>query len=214
VRPRFSSPGNSTPATADHGVYRRHAQPESRGRVDLPGPAEAGLPGRRADLPFLATGQPPGRGPDRARRPDRRCAAGHQAHSRRPLRPPQDDPPSAPPRVRGGVLHRRPLDAPAGHERGPPRQGGADHHPRQGRAPCRRPVEPGLHRTGTQHPMGRRFHLLPDWAGFCYVAFIVDVFSQRIVGWHAGRQAHRPGPDPTTDRPVGPRPARPAGPPR
>jgi transposase InsO family protein len=23
------------------------------------------------------------------------------------------------------------------------------------------------------------------WAGFCYVAFIVDVFSQRIVGWHA-----------------------------
>ena len=23
------------------------------------------------------------------------------------------------------------------------------------------------------------------WAGFCYVAFILDVFSQRIVGWHA-----------------------------
>jgi putative transposase len=23
------------------------------------------------------------------------------------------------------------------------------------------------------------------WAGFCYVAFIVDVFAQRIVGWHA-----------------------------
>jgi putative transposase len=23
------------------------------------------------------------------------------------------------------------------------------------------------------------------WAGFVYVAFIVDVFSQRIVGWHA-----------------------------
>jgi putative transposase len=24
------------------------------------------------------------------------------------------------------------------------------------------------------------------WAGFVYVAFIVDVFAQRIVGWHAG----------------------------
>jgi putative transposase len=24
------------------------------------------------------------------------------------------------------------------------------------------------------------------WAGFVYVAFVVDVFSQRIVGWHAG----------------------------
>jgi transposase InsO family protein len=23
------------------------------------------------------------------------------------------------------------------------------------------------------------------WAGFCYVAFVVDVFAQRIVGWHA-----------------------------
>ncbi len=24
-----------------------------------------------------------------------------------------------------------------------------------------------------------------SWAGFCYVAFIVDVFAQRIVAWHA-----------------------------
>jgi putative transposase len=23
------------------------------------------------------------------------------------------------------------------------------------------------------------------WAGFCYVAFVVDVYAQRIVGWHA-----------------------------
>jgi putative transposase len=22
------------------------------------------------------------------------------------------------------------------------------------------------------------------WAGFCYVAFIVDLFAQRIVAWH------------------------------
>jgi len=24
-----------------------------------------------------------------------------------------------------------------------------------------------------------------SWAGFCYVAFIVDVFAQRKVAWHA-----------------------------
>jgi transposase InsO family protein len=29
------------------------------------------------------------------------------------------------------------------------------------------------------------FTYVRTWAGFCYVAFIVDVFSQRIVGWHA-----------------------------
>jgi len=29
------------------------------------------------------------------------------------------------------------------------------------------------------------FSYIRTWAGFCYVAFIVDVFAQRIVGWHA-----------------------------
>ena len=28
------------------------------------------------------------------------------------------------------------------------------------------------------------------WAGFCYVAFIVDVFSQKIVAWHAATTKH------------------------
>ena len=47
------------------------------------------------------------------------------------------------------------------------------------------------------------------WAGFVYVAFVVDVYAQRIVGWHAATdQAHRPGPDPAADRAVGPRPPR------
>ena len=47
------------------------------------------------------------------------------------------------------------------------------------------------------------------WAGFVYVAFVVDVFAQRIVGWHAATtKAHRPGADPAADRAVGPRPAR------
>jgi transposase InsO family protein len=47
---------------------------------------------------------------------------------------------------------------------------------------------------GQQKPTSRKTGkaLLPDpytycrsWAGFCYVAFIVDVFAQRVVAWHA-----------------------------
>ena len=58
------------------------------------------------------------------------------------------------------------------------------------------------------------FTYVRTWAGFCYVAFIVDVYAQRIVAWHAqttkttdlvmtplkmalwerGRQAHPPTP--------------------
>jgi transposase InsO family protein len=29
------------------------------------------------------------------------------------------------------------------------------------------------------------FTYVRTWAGFCYVAFIVDVFAQKIVAWHA-----------------------------
>jgi transposase InsO family protein len=29
-----------------------------------------------------------------------------------------------------------------------------------------------------------------SWTGFVYVAFVVDVFSQRIVGWHAATDRH------------------------
>ncbi len=34
------------------------------------------------------------------------------------------------------------------------------------------------------------FTYVRTWAGFCYVAFIVDVFAQRIVGWHAATTKH------------------------
>lgn len=36
---QLSSSGNSTPATADHGVHRHHEKPGPRGRVDLSGAA-------------------------------------------------------------------------------------------------------------------------------------------------------------------------------
>ena len=104
-------------------------------------------------------------------------------------------------------LMRRP-----GPERGPPRQERPHHDPGQGRPPGRGPAGPRLHRTGTQPRWVTDFTYCRTWAGFVYVAFIVDVFAQRIVGWHAATdQAHRPGPDPAADRAVGTRPPRPPG---
>jgi transposase InsO family protein len=34
------------------------------------------------------------------------------------------------------------------------------------------------------------FTYVRTWAGFCYVAFIVEVFSQRIIAWHAATSMH------------------------
>ena len=34
------------------------------------------------------------------------------------------------------------------------------------------------------------FTYVATWAGFVYVAFIIDVFARRIVGWRASRTAH------------------------
>jgi putative transposase len=34
------------------------------------------------------------------------------------------------------------------------------------------------------------FTYVPTWAGFVYVAFVIDAFARRIVGWRASRTAH------------------------
>jgi transposase InsO family protein len=34
------------------------------------------------------------------------------------------------------------------------------------------------------------FTYVATWAGFVYVAFIIDVFARRIVGWRVSRTAH------------------------
>lgn len=33
--------------------------------------------------------------------------------------------------------------------------------------------------------------LVATWSGFVYVAFLIDVFARRIVGWRVGVDAHR-----------------------
>ena len=34
------------------------------------------------------------------------------------------------------------------------------------------------------------FTYVATWAGFVYVAFVIDTFARRIVGWRASRSAH------------------------
>jgi putative transposase len=38
--------------------------------------------------------------------------------------------------------------------------------------------------------MGLRLHLRRDWTGFVYVAFVIDTYARRIVGWRVSRTAH------------------------
>src|SRR5699024_10728943 len=38
-----------------------------------------------------------------------------------------------------------------------------------------------------QGAAGRPYTYVRTWAGFVYVAFVVDVFAQKIVGWAASR---------------------------
>jgi len=54
------------------------------------------------------------------------------------------------------------------------------------------------------------FTYVRTWAGFCYVAFIVDVFAQRIVGLaRLHVEGHRPGHDPAADGVVATQPREP-----
>ena len=38
--------------------------------------------------------------------------------------------------------------------------------------------------------MANDFTYVSTWAGFVYVAFVIDVFARRIVGWRVSRTAH------------------------
>ena len=61
-----------------------------------------------------------------------------------------------------------------------------------------RPVEPTVPRASTQHAVGVGLHpglcrgrlYVATWAGFVYVAFVIDTYVRRIVGWRASRRAH------------------------
>jgi putative transposase len=51
-------------------------------------------------------------------------------------------------------------------------------------------VNRDFHAPTPNHTWIADFTYVRTWAGFVYVAFVVDVFSQAIVGWHAGTSKH------------------------
>ena len=51
------------------------------------------------------------------------------------------------------------------------------------------PGKPTSRKTG-RAPRSDPYTYCRTWAGFVYVAFIVDVYAQRIVAWHAATTKH------------------------
>ena len=59
-----------------------------------------------------------------------------------------------------------------------------DHDPgAAGGAAAQRSRRPPLRGDATESAVGGGLHLRATWRGFVYVAFVIDVFARRIVGW-------------------------------
>ena len=54
--------------------------------------------------------------------------------------------------------------------------------------PGTRPRQPQLHRQSSRRLWVADFTYCSTWSGIVYVAFVIDVFSRRIVGWKAARR--------------------------
>jgi transposase InsO family protein len=83
----------------------------------------------------------------------------------------------------GGTLHRGATDACHGLARGSPWQGGAHHHADTS-APC--PLDHVNRQFKASRPNElwvSDFTYVSTWQGWLYVAFVVDVYARRIVGW-------------------------------
>ena len=116
---------------------------------------------------------------------------------------------ATPPRgCHGGPRPGGPADARAGHRRGGPGQAEAHHDPRRGGRPARRPGQAPVHgrrpRTACGSPIST---YVRTWSGFRYVAFIIDAFSRRIVGWRSRRRCAPTWPSTPWRWPSGPGPA-------
>ena len=107
------------------------------------------------------------------------------AASRRPLRRPEGVVAAAGRGRRGGALHGRAADAPGGSGRRRPRQSAAHHDRRRARRSPDRSGRARLHRDRPQSLWVADFTYVATWSGVVYVAFVIDAFSRRIVGWKA-----------------------------
>ena len=66
-----------------------------------------------------------------------------------------------------------------------PRQAAPHHHRRPGRRPPTRPGPARLHPWQPDRLWVADFTYVPTWAGIVYVAFVLDAYSRRILGWRA-----------------------------
>src|SRR5271167_4656873 len=200
ARRRLILPRRSSTAGSSHDRLHRRSSSGLRGRADLQGPAD-----RPVDLP----------------RPRRQA--------RRFLPPARESPPRRgsesrdPTRVRGelprlwraqglaaiaaGRLLRRalyggPADAEHGPSGGDPGQAFADDDQRPGGPLSARPREPTVLRLLAPDRLWLAdFTYVATWAGFVHVAFVIDAYARRIVGWRASRTALRGGRAPQLDLP-------------
>jgi putative transposase len=91
---------------------------------------------------------------------------------------------------RGGPLHGGAPDAADGPARRRPRQGARTTIADKA-AP--RPADKVNRQFRASHPNAlwvSDFTYVATWQGFVYVAFVIDVFARRIVGWRVSRTAH------------------------
>ena len=88
------------------------------------------------------------------------------------------------------ALHGRPVDAGHGHSGGDPGQAFADNDQRQGSPLSAGSCEPAVPRFRADRLWLADFTYVATWAGFVYVAFVIDAYARRIVGWRASRTAH------------------------
>ena len=62
--------------------------------------------------------------------------------------------------------------------------------PGQGHAVPAGPCQPGVPRAGAEQALGLGLRLRLDLSGFVYVAFVIDAYARRIVGWRVSPAAH------------------------
>ena len=180
---RFSPRRSSTAASSPEGVHRPASRP-LRGRVDLQG--AAGRP----------VGLSPSRGaPAQSGIAESACAtrsgagaAGRTRLASQPagLRRRQGLAPASARRLHGGSLHRRTPDASKRTARRDPWQGRAhDDQRREGAVPARsgQPAVQGFKAQRPNQLWVSDFTYVSTWQGWLYVAFVIDVFARRIVGW-------------------------------
>ena len=77
-----------------------------------------------------------------------------------------------------------------GLARGDPRQAGAHDGQRQGRALPARSRQSPVPGAAPNVLWVSDFTYVATWAGFVYVAFVIDAYARRIVGWRVSRTAH------------------------